>query len=126
MKHFFIYSIVLISFISARFTKGQSIAYLDSLEGQLSVKMPDTARVSLLLNLAGSYAFKDFAKSLNYAKEAASLAEKTNEKFYMLQANRELGLIYNLGGDYTTALSLETKSLEIAIELNDSTQIGKL
>ena len=125
MKHFFIYSVVLISFLKFSTILGQSNTHLDSLERQLSGKMPDTARVSLLLSLAASYTFKDFSKSLNYAKEAAALAEKTNESKYVLQANRELGLVYSLGGDYTTALSLETKALQLGIEQKDSTQIGQ-
>jgi len=125
MKHFFIYSVVLISFLKFSTIFGQSNTHLDSLEQQLSGKMPDTARVSLLLSLAASYTFKDFSKSLNYAKEAAALAEKTNESKYLLKANRELGLVYSLGGDYTTALSLETKALQLGIDQKDSTQIGQ-
>ncbi|MBX2946459.1 MAG: tetratricopeptide repeat-containing sensor histidine kinase [Cyclobacteriaceae bacterium] len=125
MRHFIVYSAVLLFLIKVSSVIGQSNAYLDSLERGLAVKMPDTARVSLLLSLANSYTFKDFSKSLAYAREASALAEKTGSRDLKLTAYRSLGLINHLGGDFTTALTLETKALQIGIEKKDSTEIGR-
>lgn len=125
MKHFLAYSIVLIFLVKAASSYSQSIAYLDSLERQLAIKMHDTARVSLLLSLANSYTFKNFKKSLAYAKEATLLADQTNDQDLKLRAHRELGLIFSLGGDYTSALSHETLALQLGIDKKDSTEIGR-
>jgi len=125
MKYFLAYSIVLIFLLKAASSYSQSIAYLDSLESQLAIKMHDTARVSLLLSLANSYTFKNFKKSLAYAKEATFLADQANDQDLKLRAHRELGLIFSLGGDYTSALSHETLALQLGIDKKDSTEIGR-
>ncbi|HRJ30239.1 MAG TPA: tetratricopeptide repeat-containing sensor histidine kinase [Cyclobacteriaceae bacterium] len=124
MKHFLIFSTVLIFFLKANLSLGQSNAYLDSLERELSGKKPDTVRVRLLLSLANSYTFKNFNKSLAYAREATLLADQTNNNDLKLKAHRDLGLIFSLGGDYTSALSHETIALQHGIEKKDSTAIG--
>lgn len=124
MKHFLIFSTVLIFFLKANLSLGQSNAYLDSLERELSGKKPDTVRVRLLLSLANSYTFKNFNKSLAYAREATLLADQTNNNDLKLKAHRDLGLIFSLGGDYTSALSHETIALQLGIEKKDSTAIG--
>lgn len=124
MKHFLVFSTVLIFFLKANLSLGQSNAYLDSLERELSGKKPDTVRVRLLLSLANSYTFKNFNKSLAYAREATLLADQTNNNDLKLKAHRDLGLIFSLGGDYTSALSHETIALQLGIEKKDSTAIG--
>ena len=101
-----------------------SSGYADSLERQLTEKIPDTVRVSLLTSLASSYIFIDFQKSLKYAQEAVELADKLNDNRLKLKANRELALAHNLGGDFTSALAYENRSLQLATTERDTTEIG--
>lgn len=103
---------------------GQSRHYIDSLETQLAQDIPETQRVSLLTSLTSLYTFVDFKKSLEYAKSAVDLAEKINNDTLKLKASRVLALAYSLGGDYSSALNYESKTLQIANLLKDSTQIG--
>jgi signal transduction histidine kinase/predicted negative regulator of RcsB-dependent stress response len=102
----------------------QSGRHIDSLQRELSGKIPDTVRVSLLISLASSYTYVDFRKSQDYAREAVSLADKIDHNRLKLKAKRILAVSSSLGGDYTTALDYETVALQIALAIKDSTEIG--
>lgn len=97
---------------------------IDSLEKELSKDILDTTRVRVLIRLADAYTFTDFQKSIQYAKEATTLAIKTENPTLKYSANQQLALSYSLEGDYTSALKYETLSLQLAFLLNDSTNIG--
>ena len=114
----------LLLFLSFSYAAGQSNPHADSLERELLKKNPDTVRVSLFTSLANSYTFIDYKKSLNYAKEAVLLAEQINHNRLKLRAHRTLATVYSLGGDFSSALTNETTTLQIALALNDSTEIG--
>ncbi|HEU5292025.1 MAG TPA: tetratricopeptide repeat protein [Cyclobacteriaceae bacterium] len=103
---------------------GQSNHLIDSLEDQLSKTIHDTTRVRALIKLADAYTFTDFQKSTQYAKEAIDLAIKTEIPSLKYSANQQLALSYSLEGDYTSALKYETICLQLALLLNDSTNIG--
>ncbi|MBX2967296.1 MAG: tetratricopeptide repeat protein [Cyclobacteriaceae bacterium] len=100
-------------------------AHIDSLEQELRKRYPDTVRVSLLTTLAYSYTHVNFNKSLTYAQEAVSLADKISDASWRLKSNRALALAYMLGGDFTSALAHEKNALQYAIDQKDSTQIGR-
>lgn len=103
---------------------GQPNPYIDSLERALAKKNHDTVRVSLLTSLANSYTLIDYKKSMAYAQEAVALADRIDNDRLKRMAYRSISLTHNLGGDYQSALDYETKSLQIAVALKDSTQIG--
>lgn len=103
---------------------GQSNSLIDSLENELSKKNPDTTQVSLLTDLADAYVFVDFQKSFDYSKQAVELANEINNFKLKIEANRMLGLNYNLEGDYTSALKYETRCLQLAFAFNDSSNMG--
>jgi signal transduction histidine kinase len=102
----------------------QSDPRIDSLENELSKKIQDTTRVSILTDLADAYTFVNFQKSFEYAKQASELANEINNFKLKIRANRILGLNYHLEGDYTTALDYEIRCLQLAIAFNDSSNIG--
>lgn len=124
MRLFSVYSILLLCLFVAFTSLARQASHIDSLEQELRTNHPDTMRVSLLTSLANSYMLVDFNKSLNYAKEAVSLADKINNPGAILRANRTMALVYMLGGDYTSALSHEKITLRVASERKDSTEIG--
>lgn len=119
-------SIVLILLLSHAFvwTFGQSNSRIDSLENELSKNIHDSLRVRVLVVLADAYTFTDFQKSVQYAKDAVTLATTQNNQRLKYQANQRLALNYSLEGDYTSALKYETVCLQLAILFNDSTNIG--
>jgi signal transduction histidine kinase len=116
--------IILLGLFSITRSYAQPTQHIDSLEAELSKRQHDTVRVSLLTSLANSYIFINFSKSLAYAREAVTIADKINNDRLKLLANRSLGLTYSLGGDYSSALVHEMNALQIAIGMRDSTQIG--
>jgi signal transduction histidine kinase len=103
---------------------GQRSSEIDSLEKELSNDLVDTVRVTTLLRLAELYTFKDFPKSMQYAKDAYELATNTKSYLIKYRANQQLGLRYSLAGDFTSALKYETLSLQLAYVLADSASIG--
>ncbi|MBX2969713.1 MAG: tetratricopeptide repeat protein [Cyclobacteriaceae bacterium] len=124
MRLFSVYSILLLCLFAAFTSLARQASHIDSLERELLTKHPDTVRVSLLTSLANSYMLVNFNKSLNYAREAVTLADKINNQGAILRANRTMALVYMLGGDYTSALSHEKTTLQVASEQKDSTEIG--
>jgi hypothetical protein len=82
-------AIILIILFQAVLSFGQVDTHLiDSLEKELSKDILDTTRVRVLIKLADTYTFADFQKSIQYAKEATTLAIKTeNPKLNILLTN---------------------------------------
>jgi len=124
MRLFSVYSILLTCLFAVTTSLARQASHIDSLERELLTKHPDTVRVSLLTSLANSYMLVNFNKSLNYAREAVTLADRIKNQGAILRANRTMALVYMLGGDYTSALSHEKITLQVASEQKDSTEIG--
>lgn len=116
--------LLILCLISFNIVFSQANRHIDSLQRELSGKISDSTRVSLLISLASSYAYVDFRKSQDYAREAVSIADRINHDRLKLKANRELAVSSSLGGDFTTALDYETVALQIALATKDSTEIG--
>lgn len=124
MRLFSVYSILVTCLFAVTTSLARQASHIDSLERELLTKHPDTVRVSLLTSLANSYMLVNFNKSLNYAREAVTLADRIKNQGAILRANRTMALVYMLGGDYTSALSHEKITLQVASEQKDSTEIG--
>jgi signal transduction histidine kinase len=103
--------------------KGQQ-SLIDSLENALTKSLHDTSRVFVLGDLANAYTFIDYQKARSYGLQSIQLAEQTSNDNIKYWAYQNLSLLYGLGGDYTTALKYETKSLQYAIARGDSISIG--
>jgi signal transduction histidine kinase len=104
--------------------QAQKTAHIDSLEKLLGQQLHDSTRVQHLIDLSFSYTFIDYSKGKAYAQQALEAANNTDILELKMFANQQLGLMSSLGGDYTSALTYETTVLEIATELNDSTQLA--
>ena len=98
---------------------------IDSLENLLSEDIPDTTRVNVLVDLSEVYTFIDFQKGLQYSQEAYELTNKLNSNALKYRAAQKLASNYSFEGDYTSALKYETITLQLALVMNDSSNIGQ-
>ncbi len=96
----------------------------DSLEKALSGNIPDTTRINIHLKLSGQWMLRDFNRAMHHARQAVTLADINGHLKKQFMAHRNMGLMLNLSGDYTTAIQEETQALQYALKLNDSTNIG--
>ncbi len=103
----------------------QSNKEIDSLEQVISQGIADTTRVNAFIRLADLYAFKDFAKSLQYSTSAIEIAEKNKNYQLKQRAAQRLAQNYSYKGDYPNALKYETIGLQGAISSKDSIAIAR-
>lgn len=99
---------------------------IDSLETELkNTSIPDSSRIALLISLSKEYKYSDFNKSKTYVDEAIKLAEKKDLKRERSRAYQTLGTLYNISGDYTSALRYDNLALQINLLLKDSAAISQ-
>lgn len=104
---------------------GQSANQLiDSLENILSGDIHDTTRVKALINLSEAYTFINFQKSLQYSQDAFDISNNIKNNTLSYRAAQKLASNYSFEGDFTSALKYETISLQLALAINDSSNIG--
>lgn len=96
---------------------------LDSLEASLKNGLSDTLRIKTLTRLSKSYQFKDFSKSIAYAKEALAIAEKIDASAYKVMAYQNTAFLHALSGDYSRALQFDNLSLEISMASKDTASL---
>jgi signal transduction histidine kinase len=94
-------------------------ARIDSLTAILPSVTVDTARVNMLVDIAGEYTNFNASEGLRFALQAIDLAQK-------ITFNRGLVFAYNsaannsrVKGDYTKAIGYNEKGLAVAEKLND-------
>lgn len=97
---------------------------IDSLEAVIKKSSPDTVRVRQLGELANAYTFIDYEKARTLGQQSVDLAEQTSNNNIKAWAHQNLGLLYTLGGDYSSALKFETNSLKYTILTGDSVGMG--
>lgn len=122
VKHLSLLAITMLLVSSAAL--GQTNKLIDSLESKLKTEKSVAKSIDLMISLASAYSFVDFPKSIQYAKEAVALAEKTDQTLLKYSANQQLSMSYTLAGDYTSALKYETIALQIALNSSDSSSLG--
>lgn len=98
--------------------------FIDSLEDVLSDDIHDTTRINSLINLSEAYTFINFQKSLQYSQDAFEITNKIKNNKLKYKAAQKLASNYSLEGDYSSALKYETISLQLALVINDSSNIG--
>ncbi|MDO1448240.1 tetratricopeptide repeat protein [Rhodocytophaga aerolata] len=91
---------------------------LDSLLHQLPQAM-DTAKVTLLNQISNQYGFADPAKAIEYAEQAASLAQKLNFSKGKAEAYHFLGSGNYYQNNYTQAIQWHEKALQLHKELGN-------
>jgi signal transduction histidine kinase len=97
---------------------------IDSLETELKKSLADTTRVKLYVALSQEYQYTNYLKSKEYAQVAVDLAENENAISSKNLAYRNIGLLYAISGDYSTALRYDNQALQQSLFNNDSTTLA--
>ena len=120
MKRFIHLTFSTILFASSGFSQGK----IDSLKNLLKGNLSDSLRIRALIVVSQEYQFIDIDKSIQYGKEATTLADSKNYKWAKPLTYINLGSYYSIQGDYASASKLVNLALGIAYELKDSSQIS--
>lgn len=103
---------------------GLSQNKIDSLETELKKSLADTTRVKLYVALSQEYQYSNYPKSKEYAQQAVDLAEMQNVMSSKNLAYRNIGLLFAISGDYSTALRFDNQALQQSLFNNDSTTLA--
>ena len=98
---------------------------IDSLEAELKKDVSDSIKVNVLIRLSKEYEYIDFRKSRQYATVAVRLAEERNLNRGKIKAYQNIGTLYTISGDYSTALRYDNQALQQSMTLGDSTNISR-
>jgi len=107
-KTFFIWSVLLFSFLEANAQFGNNI---DSLKRQLAYAKEDTSKVFLLLRISYTYTWSYADTSIIYAVQALDLAQKLNYEGGIAWAQRQMSNALITLGNYPLALDYAFKAL---------------
>ncbi|WP_276373010.1 tetratricopeptide repeat-containing sensor histidine kinase [Chryseolinea sp. H1M3-3] len=121
-RRYFKYLFVLLVLISFQ---SQAQRKIDSLQTVLQNNLPDSTRANVLVALSQEYAYVDVAKSRALSEEAISLAENTDLPRLKSIAYRNMGDVYRVSGDYSSALRLDNMSLESSMLSQDTALIAR-
>ena len=119
MRYFLFYLICLLALPAIGQQK------IDSLQNELQESKPDTTRVKILIGLAREYQYSNTLKARQYLEQAVDLAEETNFQKGKSRAYQNLGTLYTISGDYTSALRYDNMALQLSLVLNDSMAISE-
>ena len=97
---------------------------IDSLEAVLKKKLPDSVRISTLINLSREFQYTNINKGREFAEQALKVAESADIKSQKVRAYQNLGGLHSIGGDYSTALRYDNLALEGSIESRDSANLS--
>ena len=98
-------------------------ATIDSLESALKKSIADTSRISVLISLSREYQYTNINKSRELAENAVKIAEGKNFRRQKIQAYQNIGALYSISGDYSTALRYDNLSLQNSLEHRDSANL---
>ncbi len=110
MKIFFVFISFLVVF--SLFSQN-NLSEIDSLETVLPA-LEERESLDVLINLTLLYLNEDPQSSIRYGNQAIQLAEKFNLKAKKAQLHTLVGVAYEYRGNFTKALELYNKSLDIA------------
>ena len=86
--------------------------------------LPDSTRISTLIALSREYQYTNINKSRELAETALRIAEKKEIRKQKLRAYQNLGALYAISGDYSTALRYDNLALQSSIESRDSSNLA--
>lgn len=116
---------ILTAFVVKAYSQGERDQQkIDSLLSILQTKIADTYKVRVLVNLSDIYINTKLDISLQYAKEAEQIAEKSASESYMAMAYDNLGQVYWYRAEESKALHYMKKGLEIYKELGVTRRIA--
>jgi signal transduction histidine kinase len=113
-------SVILLSISAAALCQSR----IDSLETELQKEHPDSVKVQILVQLSNEYEYTDFQKSRQLATVAVKLAEDKNLDKGKIISYHNIGTLYTLSGDYSTALRYDNLALQQSMTTNDSANIS--
>ena len=99
---------------------------IDSLRKVLRSEMPDTVRVSTLLELSAQYYRNDQKKAENIAVEARDLADSIGFKGGLALAYKAIGMSYYFRSDWVDALVQWKLALETFESINDLNGVSNI
>lgn len=97
---------------------------IDSLESELQKEPPDSTKVKILVRLSNEYEYVDFAKAREFATMAVKLAEEKELDRSKILSYENIGSMYTLSGDYSTALRYDNLALQQSMTVGDSSSIS--
>ncbi len=97
---------------------------IDSLESALKQNLADSSRISTLIRLSREYQYANFNQSRQLAEHALKLADSIDIARLKIRAYQNLGALYSVGGDYSTALRYDNLALQHSLENRDSTNLA--
>lgn len=116
------YHILLIIMLCAGGSRAQD--NIDSLELTLQRELPDTSRIAVLISLSREYQYTNINKSRELAEDALKIAEGNNFKKQKIRAYQNIGSLYAISGDYSTALRYDNLALQNSMEVRDSANLS--
>ncbi|HET9487534.1 MAG TPA: tetratricopeptide repeat-containing sensor histidine kinase [Chryseosolibacter sp.] len=99
-------------------------ATIDSLESALATNIADSSRISVLIDLSREYQYTDIGRSRELADNALKIAEENNFQKQKIRAYQNIGALYSISGDYSSALRYDNLALQNSIELRDSASLS--
>ncbi|MFM7487351.1 MAG: hypothetical protein ACKO13_10590, partial [Cytophagales bacterium] len=102
----------------------QNQKYIDSLRNRLNANLPDSLKVTTLIELSKKYQYTDIAKSKAYSQQAIELSESKNLKWAKVKSYLNAASFHSIQGDYGTALRFVNMALGFSYERADSLQIS--
>ncbi len=92
---------------------------VDSLLSEIEKTTIDTSKVKLLNEVSGMLRGRDNEKAMQYALQAIEISEKTNFKIGIADANKTLGIIHFMTGEFDKAYEATNKSKETYENIED-------
>ncbi|MEO5600690.1 MAG: tetratricopeptide repeat-containing sensor histidine kinase [Cyclobacteriaceae bacterium] len=118
-----IYLLFFLLILPSVFAQGQDI--IDSLESKLQNTLSDSDRVDVLINLSLQYRYSDINKSRELALNALKISEDRNLLQKKILSYQNIGSLYSISGDYSTALRYDNLAMANSLEVSDSASLSK-
>jgi hypothetical protein len=105
-------------------TAASGQATVDSLENALKQNIPDSSRIAVLISLSREYQYTNINLSRELAEKALRVAEAGNIRKQKIRAYQNLGALYAISGDYSSALRYDNLALQSSLENRDSANLS--
>lgn len=99
---------------------------LDSLESALKAASSDSVRVRLMVALSTGYQYQNFAKAVDNAESALTIAKQKQWPWALFESYRQRAFLAALSGDYTSALKYDNENLSVALAQKDSAALTEI
>jgi len=97
---------------------------VDSLISEIEKTAMDTSKVKLLNEVSGMLRGRDNEKAMQYSLQAIEIAEKVDYKEGIADANKTLGIIYFMMGDFDKAYEASNKSKSTYESIDDKNGVA--